>query len=201
MMKAFEAIKLFDEISRDPQMHMEKPHTGCFIRARKIAEKLADMGEKASVVYAEDKRNGLEGRIAYREDRTDAGQTPTIYKTNWKFHIAAAAEVQNLDGVKEMMVFDPAVADGPLSVAGWARTLTGGGVVLGEKDVRCFSYAEAKPFIDKTMRQTGFKTDEEFFAAQQDKFAGKQIVRRSSILAKKYREMVSGALAQQTQKN
>lgn len=199
-MKAFEAIKLFDEMSRDPEMHVEKPHTGCFIRARKIAEKLADMGEKASVVYAEDRQNGLEGRIAYREEGTD-DQTPTIYKTNWKFHIAAAVEVQNLDGVKEMMVFDPAVADGPLSVAGWARTLASGGIILGENDIRQFPYAEAKPFIDKTARHTGFKTDEEFFAAQPDKFAGKQIVRRPSILAKKYREMVSGALAQQTQKN
>lgn len=182
-MQAFEAVNFFREAAADAELHLEKPHTGCFWRTRKIAEKLSRCAETLAV-YAEGIYSRLEGRIAYRDVGADKS---AVYAANWKFHIAAAATVQGLDGKSELLVFDPAMFDGPVSVAEWSEALRMSGHPLPEELVRKMPYAEAKRFVNRVCEETG-NDAEAFFAAREDVFAGKEILRRPSKWLKKYRQ-------------
>lgn len=181
--KASDAIKLFAELSQDEKLHNNMPHTGCFIRADYICSKLEENGAKSAVIRAATMGNRmLQCKVACKD-----GEGFKHKDVNWSFHVAAAANVCDIDGQERLMVFDTALFDGPVSAESWSRVITRESYPLDERDLQLLPYRESgKKLLDKVFDEIGKESPEAFFASQPDKFADEEIVRRSSAWQKEY---------------
>lgn len=187
-MKAFEAVKLFDELSKSEAMHNDMPNTGCFVRAKLAAEKMQEKGFAAMLVWTDLPNRNLQGRVSYFEDQDQAPKRDNI---NWSFHVAAAAKVKNLQGSDELLVFDTALFDGPTSVDAWAKAMFIEGYPLQESDTKVMDYnLEGSIALDKVFADLNCNNGEGFFSKQPQKYLNKRIVRRPSKWLKNYNNFI-----------
>ncbi len=191
-MRAAEAVSFFRELSQDPALYNNMPHTGCFIRARQICRHLEQRGNEAVVLRVSAANQMMTGRVSCLED----DGSYSSHDVNWGFHVAAATPVVNPDGREQLLVFDPALFDGPVSIDSWSRAMCAGGKNLGTENVQKIPYRQGGDRlladIEKSVRLT---TDEAFFAARSDRFAGKKIVRRPSPWQRNYYRILEDALS------
>ncbi len=191
-MRAVEAVSLFRELSQDPALHNDMPHTGCFIRARQICRRLEQRGDEAVVLRVSAANQMMTGRVSCLED--DGSYSG--HDVNWGFHVAAAASVVNPDGREQLLLFDPALFDGPVSVDSWSRAMCAGGKNLGTENVQKVPYRQGGDrLLADIEKSVGLSTDEAFFAARPDRFAGKKIVRRPSPWQRNYYRIMEAALS------
>ncbi len=191
-MRAVEAVSFFRELSQDPALHNDMPHTGCFIRARQICRRLEHDGDEAVVVRVSAANQMMTGRVSCLED----DGSYSSHDVNWGFHVAAAAPVVNPDGQEQLLVFDPALFDGPVSVDSWSRAMCAGGKNLGTENVQKIPYRQGGDrLLADIEKSVGLTTDEAFFATRSDRFAGKKIVRRPSPCQRNYYRVLEAALS------
>lgn len=172
----------FAKISKDDLLHLDKPQTGCFFRAGIICEALKALGEKPKIVRTKPTHQMLKGNIA---TKGDGDERAALHEANWRFHVAAAVEVNG-----EILVLDPAMLNAPETIAGWAKNIKAGEQRLSEKDVAVFDWGTAKNILEDDKKQSGFSDSEKFFAAQPDRFAGQKIVRFPSQWARHQQQMM-----------
>lgn len=187
-MKGFEAIKIFDEMVKSPRLCNTMPNTGCFARADEVCKKMTEQGVEPMVVLASRGRGFLQGRVLYRPDgQTDQSIVPCRDDVNWSFHIAAAAKVKDANGKEDMLVFDTALFEAPVTVDAWSKTMFVDERPITEADIRVLPYnGDGAKFIQDVYKSANCEKPEDFFAKQPNKYLGKKVIKRPSVWLNKY---------------
>lgn len=105
------ARELFQRIKNDSRYSFRNPVDGCFARSHLVAAELQRQGIASAKAWLYE-GNGRRLRVE-REGR----------RYEWEFHVANLIAVKK-DGCVELMVLDPGVADGPVTVAEWRAAQT-----------------------------------------------------------------------------
>ena len=169
-----QANKFFAALSKDKELYLNMPHTGCFVRAEIICKKLEQMGVEPKVVHTKPQPHMLSSDIA---TKNEGEEKATLHKVVWNFHVAAAVDVADINGRVQTLVLDPAMFNAPETIYGWANKIKHNEIPLQAQDTVVLSGAKAKMQLDKYWQQSGHSNAKMFFAAQPDRFAGETILR------------------------
>jgi hypothetical protein len=104
------------------QVPYRYPKDGCFARAEVMAKFLKTTGYTADKEWVICK-GGLRATTAHGGDQPDFGRTLQV---DWWYHVAPIlyADYAKSAGKPSAMVLDPSTADGPLSPAQWAASVS-----------------------------------------------------------------------------
>jgi hypothetical protein len=107
---------------RVPYRH---PEDGCYDRAHVMADHMRTRGVVADKIFAMSRTPGLNVASEFAQDTFGGGQRPNV---PWRYHVAPITRVRGADGTVSDRVFDPSIADEPLSVAAWTARMAPGRV-------------------------------------------------------------------------
>lgn len=105
-----QAQELFREIAARPEIPFRYPQEGCNARAHAMCRIMDDRGVISGKIFAH-------GKLSVTTDRSPLG-----YVT-WDYHVATTVKVRK-NGQEELMVFDPALFNRPVTVAEWSAIQT-----------------------------------------------------------------------------
>src|SRR5262249_16599455 len=108
-----QAIALFDQLAGRTDLAFGYPKEACFARAHILCEDALDEGFMPKKAWAIDKEK--KSRFVFT--------TPNGKRIRHWCHAAMAMPVKAPDDKIEDLVFDPALFDGPVSLAEWGRTI------------------------------------------------------------------------------
>ncbi len=146
------AKQLFNAILQIPELNLNKPETGCFIRAKLIAEFLKGQGVNPKIVLV--KNPGIMGKIFYKLNGKIEHKM-----VNWKYHVAAGTEING-----ETIVFDPVLFNAPETLKYWASRMLIGEKSISDDYVLVNDYEPiGKNFISKEIERLSAQNHQEWF--------------------------------------
>lgn len=107
-----EAVALFDHLANMDHLAFDWAKEGCYARAHLMCREMQDLGHMPSKAWAFE---GCDGRLGMRQ--------PSGVQIEWWYHVAPALPVVRPGGEVQICVFDPAIFDGPVPLAQWARAI------------------------------------------------------------------------------
>lgn len=98
-------VEIFDALARMHSLRHDFISGGCEARAHLMCAEMFDLGVIPQKSWAV-------GKLS-----------PGVRNVNWQFHVAPVLNVKMPDGSQAQIVIDPAVFDGPVTVAEWRRQI------------------------------------------------------------------------------
>ncbi len=112
---AKDAVGIFDILADMKDMAYGYRLDGCYARAHLLCHRLEKAGFSPVKVWAFEDDMGKPLRITFPDSE---------FTTIWWYHVAPAMTVRDVRGGKDcLMIFDPAIFDGPVRLEEWSMTL------------------------------------------------------------------------------
>lgn len=129
---------LFKEFVQNKNIPFKYPRDGCYARATAMTQ----MAEKSSVIMGKVYASGL--LVA----KTNIPKYPFAI---WGWHVAPVSYVKKIDGVIELMVFDPSLFSQPVTIEEWKNKMKEDIGINGAKgQVDEIYYGSRFQYLEKT---------------------------------------------------